>query len=184
MCWPSEAEQMAPKSNSGTQINCEDSYQKHVPQAVELYESNTAVVKPISVVRRLQKDLADRGVQMRRDQHGYKARPMRNSWPDGTKLNYSHLFNCTGLQADRVAQSFWESAITTPLSAFQKGSTGNSTANCPIQPRTNLYPVPDLNVPFLGVHFTPSADSTASREHWPYSHACLWQGELQGYCKP
>ena len=24
--------------------------------------------------------------------------------------------------------------------------------------KTNLYPVPDLNVPFLGVHFTPSAD--------------------------
>ena len=23
---------------------------------------------------------------------------------------------------------------------------------------TNLYPVPDLNVPFLGVHFTPTAD--------------------------
>ena len=31
-------------------------------------------------------------------------------------------------------------------------------ANCPIQPSCNLYPVPDLNVPFLGVHFTPSAD--------------------------
>ena len=30
---------------------------------------------------------------------------------------------------------------------------------CPIQPRTNLYPVPDLDVPFLGVHFTPSAEA-------------------------
>ena len=29
-----------------------------------------------------------------------------------------------------------------------------------IQPCANLYPVPDLRVPFLGVHFTPSADIT------------------------
>ena len=28
-----------------------------------------------------------------------------------------------------------------------------------IKINTNLYPVPDLNVPFLGVHFTPSADN-------------------------
>ena len=27
---------------------------------------------------------------------------------------------------------------------------------------TNLYPVPDLNVPFLGVHVTPSPDGTVS----------------------
>ena len=29
----------------------------------------------------------------------------------------------------------------------------------PISISTNLYPVPDLAFPFLGVHFTPSADS-------------------------
>ena len=25
---------------------------------------------------------------------------------DGSQLNYGHLFNCTGLQADRVARAF------------------------------------------------------------------------------
>ena len=41
-----------------------------------------------------------------------------------------------------------------------KGLYWQLKASCPFQPRTNLYPVPDLNVPFLGVHFTPSADET------------------------
>ena len=125
-----------------------------------LWSPNTAVVKPLSVVRRLQKDLADRGVQMRQGQHGYKARPMQQQLvlSDGTKLCYSHLFNCTGLQADRVAQVFGVGDNYTLLPF--KGLYWQLTANCPFKPRTNLYPVPDLNVPFLGVHFTPSADAT------------------------
>ena len=40
-----------------------------------------------------------------------------------------------------------------------KGLYWQLKRGCPIQPRTNLYPVPDLDVPFLGVHFTPSADA-------------------------
>ena len=41
-----------------------------------------------------------------------------------------------------------------------KGLYWQLKSGCLIQPRTNLYPVPDLSVPFLGVHFTPSADAT------------------------
>jgi L-2-hydroxyglutarate oxidase LhgO len=41
-----------------------------------------------------------------------------------------------------------------------KGLYWQLRPGCPIQPRTNLYPGPDLNLPFLGVHFTPSADPT------------------------
>ena len=33
---------------------------------------------------------------------------------------------------------------------------------CKIKLETNLYPVPDLNVPFLGVHVTPAPDGTVS----------------------
>ena len=40
-----------------------------------------------------------------------------------------------------------------------KGIYWQLKTSSPCQPRTNLYPVPDLNVPFLGVHFTPSADA-------------------------
>ena len=71
---------------------------------------------------------------------------------------FSHLFNCTGLQADRVAHQFGVGGHYSLLPF--KGLYWQLKPGCPIQPRTNLYPVPDLNVPFLGVHFTPSADSS------------------------
>ena len=125
-----------------------------------LWSPNTAVVKPISVVRRLHQDLADQGVKMLQGEHDFKTRPAQRelALSDGTFLSYGHLFNCTGLQADRVAQGFGIGDQYTLLPF--KGLYWQLKANCPFQPRTNLYPVPDLSMPFLGVHFSPSADET------------------------
>lgn len=125
-----------------------------------LWSPNTAVVKPISVVRRLREDLTDRGVKMLYGEGHFEARPVEQQvkLSDGTELSYGHLFNCTGLQSDRVAMSFGVGDHYTLLPF--KGLYWQLKANCPIQPHTNLYPVPDLSVPFLGVHFTPSADET------------------------
>ena len=125
-----------------------------------LWSPNTAVVKPISVMRQLRQDLVDRGVKMLHNQRQFKAKPMQRQLElsDGKELSYGHLFNCTGLQADRVATAFGVGKQFTLLPF--KGVYWQLKANCPFQPKTNLYPVPDLSVPFLGVHFTPSADAT------------------------
>ena len=125
-----------------------------------LWSPNTAVVKPISVMRRLRQDLANRGVKILQGQHDFKAQSTQKqlTLSDSTELSYGHLFNCTGLQADRVARSFGIGDQYTLLPF--KGLYWQLKANCPFQPRTNLYPVPDLNIPFLGVHFTPSAETT------------------------
>ncbi|HCA50346.1 MAG TPA: FAD-dependent oxidoreductase [Planctomycetaceae bacterium] len=142
-----------------------DQLQDLVPEARTasgraLWSPNTAVVKPISVVRRLRQELTDRGVKMLQGLQGFKARPEQQqlALSDGTELTYGHLFNCTGLQADRVAKAFGTGDQYTLLPF--KGLYWQLKANCPFQPRTNIYPVPDLSVPFLGVHFTPSADTT------------------------
>jgi len=125
-----------------------------------LWSPNTAVVKPISVVRRLRQDLTDRGVKILYNQKRVKARPEKQQLvlSDGTHLSFGYLFNCTGLQADRIAHQFGVGDHYTLLPF--KGLYWQLKASCSFQPRTNLYPVPDLNVPFLGVHFTPSADAT------------------------
>ena len=126
-----------------------------------LWSPNTAVVKPIKVVRRLQQELQERGVRFLAAQQGWKAHPEQQQLQlaDGSVLAYGHLFNCAGLQADRVAHPFGVGQQYTLLPF--KGLYWQLMAGCPIQPRCNLYPVPDLNVPFLGVHFTPSADAPA-----------------------
>ena len=126
-----------------------------------LWSPNTAVVKPIAVVKRLHQELQERGVQFFAAQKGWTANPDQKllQLADGSALHYGHLFNCSGLQADRVAHAFRVGHQYTLLPF--KGLYWQLKQNCPIQPRCNLYPVPDLNVPFLGVHFTPSAESTA-----------------------
>ena len=125
-----------------------------------LWSPNTAVVKPITVVKRLQKELQDRGVRFLVAQQGWMAQPEKQQLQltDGSVLAYGHLFNCGGLQSDRVAHQFGVGLQYTLLPF--RGLYWQLKAGCPIQPRCNLYPVPDLNVPFLGVHFTPSADPT------------------------
>jgi len=123
-----------------------------------LWSPNTAVVKPITVVRRLQQELQERGVSFLTGRAGWTAEPERRQLrlADGSTIAYGHLISCAGLQADRVAHPFGVGHEYTLLPF--KGLYWQLKASCPIQPRANLYPVPDLNVPFLGVHFTPSAD--------------------------
>ena len=139
---------------------------KFIPEARSasgraLWSPNTAVVKPIAVVQQLKQELQERGVCFLAAQQGWTAKPEQQHLllADGTALHYDHLFNCAGLQADRVARPFGVGLQFTLLPF--KGLYWQLKKDCAIRPRCNLYPVPDLNVPFLGVHFTPSADATA-----------------------
>ena len=153
---------------NGAVVEICDEYELHklIPEARSasgraLWSPNTAVVKPIAVVQRLKQELQERGVRFLTAQQGWTAKPQQQHLrlADGTALHYGHLFNCAGLQADRVAHHFGIGRQFTLLPF--KGLYWQLKKDCAIQPRCNLYPVPDLNVPFLGVHFTPSADSTA-----------------------
>ena len=113
-------------------------------------------------------------------QQDYKAQPEKNTlrMEDGTILGYRYLFNCTGLQADRIAMEFGVGEKYTVLPF--KGLYWQLRENCPFKPKTNLYPVPDLNVPFLGVHFTPSADKTSIVSIGPTATPSLGRENYQG----
>jgi L-2-hydroxyglutarate oxidase LhgO len=153
------------RANGATVKFCDESQLRElIPEARSasgraLWSPNTAVVKPITVVRRLQQELQERSVTFLPGQAWWAAEPeqRRLRLADGATIAYGHLINCAGLQADRVAHEFGLGYEYTLLPF--KGLYWQLKPGCPIQPRTNLYPVPDLNVPFLGVHFTPSADA-------------------------
>ncbi len=123
-----------------------------------LWTPDTAVVKSLKVVKRLQEEVKERGISILTGNQGWSFEPglRQVRLANGQRLSYGHLFNCAGLQADRVAHALdvGRDYILLPF----KGLYWQLKPDCPIQPRVNLYPVPDLNVPFLGVHFTPSAD--------------------------
>lgn len=124
-----------------------------------LWSPNTAVVNPTVVIRRLHKELEQSGVKFYlRENYTHKVSSEQYiETSRGEQLSFGHLFNCTGLHADEIAQQFGVGHEYSLLPF--KGLYWKTTQDCPINIRANIYPVPDLSVPFLGVHFTPSADS-------------------------
>lgn len=124
-----------------------------------LWSPNTAVVNPKVVIKRLQQELEQSGVKFYlRENYTHKVHSEQYiETSRGEQLSFGHLFNCTGLHADRISQQF---GVGNEYSLLPfKGLYWQINEECPIKINTNIYPVPDLSVPFLGVHFTPSADS-------------------------
>jgi L-2-hydroxyglutarate oxidase len=172
---------------NGATVEIWDEAQLHemIPQARSasgraLWSPNTAVVKPITVVRQLWKELRERGVSFLTGCSGWSAEPERRQLrlADGSTVAYGHLINCAGLQADRVAHQFGVGHEYTLLPF--KGLYWQLKPDCPIQPCSNLYPVPDLSVPFLGVHFTPSADPTPTVSIGPTATIALGRENYRG----
>lgn len=131
-----------------------------------LWTPDTCVVKPKLVLERLERVLRERGVRFvlgaEVENFNVETRQLTLALntSNQTVLSYGHLFNSTGLHADRVAREFGLGEHCTLLPF--KGLYWQLHANAPFHFTTNLYPVPDLNVPFLGVHVTPSPDGTVS----------------------
>jgi len=122
-----------------------------------LWSPDTCVVKPMLVIKRLKERLKERGVNflMANNKIVFVANNQKVIL-NYHAVNYGHLFNCAGLQSDRVAHNFDVGKELTMLPF--KGSYWQLKKNTPFNFNTNLYPVPDLEVPFLGVHVTPSID--------------------------
>ena len=72
------------------------------------------------------------------------------------EIRYGYLFNCAGSHADSIAHMFdvGKEFKILPFKGLYWDLKDSSAFNSPV----NLYPVPDLNVPFLGVHFTPNTN--------------------------
>jgi L-2-hydroxyglutarate oxidase LhgO len=90
------------------------------------------------------------------------------------KIAYGHLFNTAGLYADQVARACGLDKRYTIIPF--KGLYAELSATSSLQINHLIYPVPDMNVPFLGVHFTksvtgkvyigPTAIPALGREHY------------------
>lgn len=123
-----------------------------------LWSPNTSVVKSKIVLEHLEKELREKNVVFKLDEKFWEIDPYKKqlSLKNDEKIFYSHFINCAGLRADEVAQKFGLASqyVLIPF----KGIYWEIANKTMFDLNTNLYPVPDLDVPFLGVHFTPTAD--------------------------
>ena len=127
-----------------------------------LWVQDTCVVKPKKIIEALSNKLKRIGVEIFLDKEAINFEPEKKNLFINQRshkqkflnqISYGYLFNTTGLQADKVAQEF-NIARNLTILPF-KGIYWQLDPKAPFEFKTNLYPVPDLDMPFLGVHVTP-----------------------------
>ena len=128
-----------------------------------IWSPNTSVVSPLQVIKKLQKQLMSEGIEFLFNTKLVKffkleqAVTLKNNLnAEDYKIKFSHLFNCSGLHSDEVGKLFGVGKNFN-LIPF-KGIYWELKKKPNLFFDKNLYPVPDLKMPFLGVHVTPSID--------------------------
>jgi L-2-hydroxyglutarate oxidase len=142
-----------------------------------LYSPNTATVDPVEVNQAIRDELHAKGVELFFNE-GYKKRI------DGTKIittkynivSSKKIINAAGLYADKIANDFGYSANYTIIpfkGVYLKYKGEHNPVNI------NVYPVPNLKNPFLGVHFTVTVDGHV--KIGPTSIPAFWRENYVGF---
>ncbi len=141
-----------------------------------LYSPNTSVVDPHAILNQVKFDLEKSGVTILFNERVISANPDASTVETNKKnsFKYGHLINCTGQYSDVVSKVFNVGRQYTllPFKGFYYGLSKTSN----IKLNGLVYPVPDLNMPFLGIHsvklvngsvyFGPTAIPAFGREHY------------------
>ena len=118
-----------------------------------LFSPNTAVIDSKSVLKSLEDDLMTSGVTIMKGSRLDRVLiDQKQVECGGVVFGFGHLVNCAGLYADQVAHSMGVGLKYTLLPF--KGLYKKIRPEVASKFRGSIYPVPDLRVPFLGVHVT------------------------------
>lgn len=117
-----------------------------------IYCPTTAVIDGPAVIKRLREQLEQRGVKFIFNCHVKAPAGKGQLSTSQGIIHYGLLFNCAGAYADTVAKSYGL-AGDYALVAF-KGIYWKLSEKANPLVRANIYPVPDVSLPFLGVHLT------------------------------
>ncbi len=130
-----------------------------------LFSPNTASVDPKDVCFKLKDVLKEKGISF-----------YFNTSFDDCNFKYKYLINCAGAYADKIAQRFGLAKDYTLLpfkGIYLKYITNKSDI------KTNIYPVPNLANPFLGVHYTITVDG--SIKIGPTAIPAFWRENYKGF---
>jgi len=140
-----------------------------------LFSPTTSSVNPIQVVECLERDARKEGVEFHFNEQYLGKKKDNEILTSADVYEVDYVVNAAGLYADHVARDFGYSERYRILpfkglylySDEPKGSI-----------KTNIYPVPDLQNPFLGVHFTVAADNKV--KIGPTAIPAFWRENYKG----
>jgi L-2-hydroxyglutarate oxidase len=116
-----------------------------------LFSPSTATVDPAEVMSSFQRDARAAGIDVFTDR-AFIGRGRDMVLTSRGPISAGYVINAAGLYADKIARAFGFAAKYRIL-PFKGLYLYGDESDCL---RTNIYPVPDLAHPFLGVHFTLS----------------------------
>ncbi len=142
-----------------------------------LHSPTTATVNPLEVCLKLKNVLAEKGVKFFFDSKyisNYKNRIRTNH----CTIDARYVINAAGLYADHIAKDFGFANQYTiiPFKGRYLKYTGKDATI-----KTNIYPVPDLRNPFLGVHYTLT--STKEIKIGPTAMPAFWRENYKGFSR-
>ncbi|MCX6238701.1 MAG: L-2-hydroxyglutarate oxidase [Bacteroidia bacterium] len=141
-----------------------------------LYSPTTATVDPVEVNLTIKNELVRKGISLFFSEGYYRS--LGSNTIETTKnriISGEKIINAAGLYADRIAEDFGFSKDYTIIpfkGIYLKYHGEHKTV------KTNVYPVPNLKNPFLGVHFTITVDGTV--KIGPTSVPALWRENYAG----
>ncbi len=140
-----------------------------------LFSPSTSSVDPGLVVATMKADALKEGIVIR-EGVSYTGRTDRGVTTSAGPLRASFVVNAAGLYADRIARDFGFSKRyrILPFKGLYLYSDEPKGAL-----KVNLYPVPDLRNPFLGVHFTVTAHGDV--KIGPTAIPALWREQYEGF---
>ena len=140
-----------------------------------IFSPTTTSADPQQVIEETTRDAKQEGITIRtgapylRTEKGLVMTPQES-------FTANHVVNAAGLYADKIALDFGfsERYRILPFKGLYLYSDEPPGAF-----RTNIYPVPDLRNPFLGVHFTVKGDGHA--KIGPTAIPALWREQYRGF---
>lgn len=119
-----------------------------------LHSPTTSTVDPVEVCLKLKEEIMAAGIALFLN-CPYQGRKGNEVRAGSRTFTCSYLINAAGLYADRIAHDsgFGLRYTIIPFKGIYLKYAKNKT-----DLRTNVYPVPDLRNPFLGVHYTKTVD--------------------------
>lgn len=139
-----------------------------------LFSPATSTVDPSEVMQAMKKDAVNENVQVHCGVRYLGSSKGRVKTTQGT-YDVGYVVNAAGLYADHIARDygFSKDYRILPFKGLYLYSS-----EVPGSIRTNIYPVPDLKNPFLGVHFTVAASGKA--KIGPTAIPVLWREQYAG----
>jgi len=139
-----------------------------------LFSPSTACINPVEICKTLAKEISKKGVNIFTST-SFKRVVDNSVFTDKDRFDAKFIVNASGLYADKLAKQFGFSSNFTIIPF--KGIYLKSKPKLNYI-KTNIYPVPNLDNPFLGVHFTLTMDGAV--KIGPTAIPAFWREHYKG----